>query len=196
MLFFTSDTHFYDYDTLILDDRPFQSAEEFDTFVISTWNSQAKKGDTIFVIGDFVDCDGKGYDGWKTSIKYVQKINADVVLIVGNNEERVIKTCFNNDFDSFREYCLKIGFKEVYKNLTLNICNVDFYLVHKPKERRNDMLNLFGHLHRSCGLYKPYGFNVGCDLNHYRLYDEFNIKKFLNMKKQYWDKDISLNNLD
>ena len=54
------------------------------------------------------------------------------------------------------------------------------------------MLTLFGHLHRSCGLYKPYGFNIGCDLNHFRLYDENNIKKFLTMKKEYWDKNISL----
>ena len=54
MRFFTSDTHFYDYDTLLVDDRPFSSAEEFDNFVISTWNTQAKKGDTIFVVGDFL----------------------------------------------------------------------------------------------------------------------------------------------
>lgn len=192
MRFFTSDTHFNDYDTLLMDDRPFSSAEEFDNYVIDIWNSQAKKGDTIFVIGDFVDCDGKGYEGWKDSINYVQKINADVVLIIGNNEERVIKNWFNDDFNAFREFCLKTGFKEVYKNLILNICDKDFFLTHKPNDRRNDMLTLFGHLHRSCGLYKPYGFNIGCDLNHFRLYDENNIKKFLNMKKEYWDKNISL----
>ena len=196
MNFFTSDTHFNDYETLLIDDRPFSSAEEFDNYVINTWNSQTKNGDTIYVVGDFVDCDGKGYDGWKKSIKYVQKLNADVVLIIGNNEERVIKGWFNNDFNEFREYCLKIGFKNVVKNLTLNICNTEFYLTHKPKDRKKDILCLFGHLHRSCGLYKPYGFNVGCDLNHFRLYDENNIQKFLNMKKEYWDINPSLNNLD
>ncbi len=192
MRFFTSDIHFYDYDTLVIDDRPFASAEEFDNFVIKTWNSQAQKGDEIFVIGDFVDCDGNGYEGWKHSINYVKKINADVVLIIGNNEERVIKNWFDNDFNAFREYCLNSGFKEVYKNLVVNICDTDFFLTHKPKDRRNDMLTLFGHLHRSCGLYKPYGFNIGCDLNHFRLYDENNIKKFLEMKKEYWDKNSSL----
>jgi len=192
MRFFTSDTHFYDYDTLLMDDRPFSSAEEFDNFVIKTWNAQAKKEDVIFVVGDFVDCDGKGYEGWKHSINYVKKINADVVLIIGNNEERIIKNWFDNDFNAFREYCLNAGFKEVYKNLVLNICDTDFFLTHKPKDRRNDMLTLFGHLHRSCGLYKPYGFNIGCDLNHFRLYDENSIKKFLEMKKEFWDKNASL----
>ena len=192
MNFFTSDTHFYDLETLSIDDRPFKSAKQFDNYVLKTWNKQAKKGDTIFVIGDFVDCDGKGYAGWKHSIQYVKKLKADVVLIIGNNEERVIKNWFNNTFESFREYCLKVGFKEVYKNLVLNICKKDFFLTHKPKDRRSDMLCLFGHLHRSCGLYKPYGFNIGCDLNHFRLYDENNIKKFLQMKKDYWDKNESL----
>jgi len=196
MYFFTSDTHFNDYETLLIDDRPFKNAKQFDSFVLKTWNSQTKKGDTIFVIGDFVDCDGKGYEGWKTSIKYVQKLNADVVLIIGNNEERVIKVWFNNDFNAFKDYCLQQGFKEVYKNLTITICNTEFFLTHKPKDRKKDMLTLFGHLHRSCGLYKPYGFNVGCDLNHFRLYDENNIKKFLQMKKDFWDINPSLNNLD
>lgn len=196
MYFFTSDTHFNDYETLLIDDRPFKNAKQFDSFVLKTWNSQTKKGDTIFVIGDFVDCDGKGYEGWKTSIKYVQKLNADVVLIIGNNEERVIKVWFNNDFNAFRDYCLQQGFKEVYKNLTIKICNTEFFLTHKPKDRKKDMLTLFGHLHRSCGLYKPYGFNVGCDLNHFRLYDENNIQKFLDMKEKFWDKNPSLNNLD
>ena len=73
MRFFTSDTHFNDYETLLIDDRPFSSAEEFDNFVINTWNTQAKKDDTIFVIGDFVDCDGEGFDSWKKSILYVKK---------------------------------------------------------------------------------------------------------------------------
>ena len=189
MYFFTSDTHFYDNETLLIDDRPFATAEEFDNFVISTWNSQAKQGDTIFVVGDFVDCDGKGYDGWKTSIKYVQRINADVVLIIGNNEERVIKNWFNNNFEAFKKYCLEAGFREVHKNLIVEVYGQPFYLTHKPKDCRTDMLNLFGHLHRSCGLYKPYGFNVGCDLSHFRLLSENNIKKFLQMKADFWDKN-------
>ena len=56
------------------------------------------------------------------------------------------------------------------------------------------MLNLFGHMHRSCGLYKPFGFNVGCDFSHFRLLDENDIKKFLKMKEMFWEKDSVLNN--
>lgn len=193
MYFFTSDTHFNDADTLIVDNRPFKSAKQFDKFVISTWNKQAKAGDTIFVIGDFVDCSGAESESWKKSIKYVQQIKADVVLIIGNNEERVIKNFFDNNFESFRSFCIDLGFKEVYKNTIIEVCNTKFFLTHKPKHKQNDMLNLFGHTHRSCGLYKPFGFNIGCDLNHFRLFDENDIKKFLKMKEMFWDKDMVLN---
>lgn len=191
MYFFTSDTHFSDKDTLEVDNRPFKSAKKFDRFVIKTWNKQTKKEDTIFVVGDFVDCDGKS-ESWKTSIKYVKKIKANVVLILGNNEERVIKNFFNNDFEAFRQHCLKCGFKDVHKNLTISFDGNEFFLTHKPKDHKEGMLNLYGHIHRSGGLYKPYGINIGCDLNHFRLFTQKDIQKFLFMKENFWDKNESL----
>lgn len=187
MYFFTSDLHFCDKETIDFDDRPFKSAKQFDKYVLKTWNKQAKKGDTIFVIGDFVDCDGAESCLWKTSLQYVKKVKADIVLICGNNEERVIKYFFDNDFEAFRKYCIQCGFKDVCKNLTLNIDGADFYLVHKPRDCKMDMLNLFGHVHRSVGLYRPYGFNIGCDHNHFRLYSEQNIRNLLKMKEEFWD---------
>ena len=75
MYFFTSDTHFNDEPTLLMDNRPFETAEQFDNYVLQLWNSQAQAGDTIFVIGDFVDCDGSECDGWKKSINYVKELN-------------------------------------------------------------------------------------------------------------------------
>lgn len=46
-----------------------------------------------------------------------------------------------------------------------------------------------GHTHRATGLWKPYGINVGCDLNHFRLYDLKEIKRLLSLKEKYWDND-------
>ena len=121
MYFFTSDTHFGDDGVIKQDLRPFKNAKQFAKVLINTWNKQAKKDDTIFVIGDFVDCDGDGYDSWKQSLLLVKKIKAQVVLILGNNEERVIKYYFDNDFEKFKEYCLNVGFKDVCKNLILKM---------------------------------------------------------------------------
>ncbi len=193
MLFFTSDTHFSDLSTLKVDMRPFKNPKQMDKYIIKTWNKQTTKNDTIFVIGDFVDCDGDGHDSWKKSIHYVKKLKANVVLVLGNNEERVIKYYFNNDFEKFREFCLSIGFKEVYKNHIINLKGTEFYLTHKPFDYNPNMLNLFGHTHRSGGLYRPFGFNIGCDINHFRLYGEDDIFHLIDLKEKFWNKDKHLN---
>ena len=194
MYFFTSDLHFNDDENVKFDMRPFKNAKRFDKFVIKTWNRQANENDTIYIVGDFVDCDKDGESkSWEKSILYVKKIKAQVVLIMGNNEERVVKYFFDNDFEKFRDYCLSIGFKEVYKSTIVSFNGNKFNLVHKPIDCNKNMLNLFGHVHRSGGLYKPFGINVGCDLNHFRLFSEKDIMFFLDLKKKYWDNDKSLN---
>ncbi|MBQ8908983.1 MAG: hypothetical protein IJY90_01675 [Clostridia bacterium] len=193
MKFFTADAHFYNWETLKIDNRPFKSPAAFDKFVIKTWNKQAKRGDTIYVIGDFIDCDNEKCTLWKKAITYCKKIKADVVLILGNNEKRVIKHFFNNSFDDFKAFCLSIGFKDVQENLMIEMFGQNFYLTHKPVDYKEGVINLFGHMHRGGGLYKPFGFNIGCDLNHFRLYSERDIKFLLKMKSRYWDKDKNIN---
>lgn len=193
MFYFSSDIHFDDLDTLINDNRPFKNTKQFDKYVIKTWNRQVNKDDTIYVVGDFMDCNEASHDSWKKSIRYVKKIKANVVLIMGNNEDRIVKYFFDNNFESFRKVCLEEGFKEVYKNLSLTFLNQEFYLTHKAINYKEGVINLFGHSHRSCGLYKPFGFNIGCDLNHFRLYSEKDIAFMLEMKAKYWDNDKCLN---
>ena len=194
MYYFTSDLHFGDDGTVKFDMRPFKNSKEFDKYVIKTWNKQANKNDTIYVIGDFVDCDKNGNDeSWRKTLEYVKKVKANVVLILGNNEERVVKNYFNGNFSEFRNYCLNLGFKEVYENTVVHFLDRDFYLTHKPINSNKEMINLFGHMHRSCGLYKPFGINIGCELNHFRLFSEEDIKFFLKLKEDYWDNDKNLN---
>lgn len=193
MYYFSSDIHFCDELTLKEDLRPFKTVKQFDKYIVKTLNKQAGKNDTIYVIGDLVDCDGPNHTSWQKGFLYVKKIKAKIILIIGNNEERIIKYFFNNSFKEFKEYCLKIGIADVYKNLTINILDKSFYLTHKPIHHNPNMLNLFGHTHRATGIYKPFGFNVGCDLNHFRLYSEKDIAHFLSMKDRFWDKDKSVN---
>jgi len=193
MKYFSSDVHFSDPSTLINDNRPFKSCEDFDKYIVNLWNKQTTKRDTIYVIGDFLDCDGVDHTEWKQSIQLVQKLKAKVILIIGNNEERVIKYFFDGDFEAFRQYCKNVGFHEIHKDLIVKINDIEFFLTHKPINYKKGMMNLFGHSHRSLGLYSPFGFNIGCDLNHFRLYSESDIDHLMNMKTKYWDKDKSLN---
>lgn len=192
MYFFTSDIHFNDPEILEMERRPFSSCEQFNEFVFEVWNTQASSGDTIFVVGDFLDCNNGDSALWKTSIGYPSRLNADVVLIAGNNEERVITHFFGGDFEKFREECLKNGFKDVLRSADISFGGYDFHLVHKPKDYKEGVLNLFGHVHRAGGLYMPFGFNVCCDLNHFRLVTEEDVIYYIGTKNNYWDHDTNL----
>lgn len=193
MYFFTSDIHFGNSENLILENRPFKTVKAFDNFVIKMFNRQAKKDDIIYVIGDFVDCDGKGCDSWKKAIYNVNKINAKVVLVMGNNEDRIVDNFYDGDYDKFRNYCLSVGFYDVVKDTVVEINNKKFYLVHRPIYYKKEYINLFGHIHREGGIYRPYGFNVCLDLNNFMLYSTDDIETLLERKRIYWDKDKDLN---
>lgn len=192
MNFFTSDLHLNGEQTLITNNRPFKNVGQFNKYLIKIWNKQVTKNDTIYVIGDFFDCNDEKNKDWEKCFKFLKKIKAKIFLILGNNEERIIKHFFDGNFENFRAYCIKKGFLDIKKNTTLEICHRQFYLTHKPKNRSKTCLNLFGHCHRAMGIYKSFGFNIGCDLNHFRLYSEKDINHLIEMKEKYWDRDENL----
>lgn len=192
MNFFTSDIHLGNEYIIESGNRPFKKPNDFHKYVVKNFNKQAKKGDTIYVIGDLFDYHYKENYNWMDNFKFIKKIKADIILIIGNNEERIIKQHFDNDFNAFKECCKENGIKDVFENLTLEVCKMPFYLTHKPKNHSDKMLNLFGHSHKAMGVYKSFGFNVFYDLHDYKLLTEENIKHFLFMKKEYWDKDENL----
>lgn len=189
MNFYTSDIHFGDTPTFEEMLRPFKSVRDFDKFMIKQINKQAKAGDTIYVIGDMVDCDGPEFEQWRKTIYYVKKIKAQVVLIIGNNEDKIVKYFFKNNFNKFKQFCLDIGYKDVKKSAYTIIGNTKFYMVHKPSQCKKDMMNLFGHVHNAGGLYYPFGINVGCDLNYLRLYSEKDIEHIIKDRWPYWVND-------
>ena len=149
MKFFTSDLHLGSDDTIKFDCRPFKNAKQFKKYIIKSWNKKTTKNDTIYVVGDFVDCHSSTNKKCLDNLKIAKKIKAKIILIVGNNEERIIKYYFNNNFDEFKNYCLNQGFYDIKKDDIININNNDFYLIHKPKYYHKEMLNLFGHSHKA-----------------------------------------------
>lgn len=191
MLFFTSDLHFGNENSIKSNNRPFKNEKSFIRKTIKNWNKLAKKNDIIYAVGDFVDCHSEN-DESVEYLKIVKKVKAKIILIIGNNEERVIKYNFNNDFVKFKNYCISLGFLDVKKDDVVEIDGTKFYLTHKPINHRDDMLNLFGHSHRAMGVYKSFGFHIGCDVNNYSLCSEEDIKDFLKQKAQCWDKDKNL----
>ena len=193
MNFFTSDSHFYGEKVIKREKRPFQSKEYMNEYMIEMWNRQAKKGDTIYHLGDFLNYASDEADYWQQGIDIVNKLNADVILIIGNNEERVIKKYFNDDFEKFREYAIEHGFKDVKKDAELVIDGKEYFLNHYPSRYKKNKVNLFGHIHRITGMYKPFGYNVGVDLNYFLLYSEIDIVDIDKQKDEFWLNDADVN---
>ena len=192
MLYFTSDIHFCDPVTFKDDSRPFNNITEYDNYIVKNYNKIVDKNDTLYVIGDLMDCSNPSSPYWKDAARYIKKIKANIILIIGNNEQRVIDFFFDSNFDKFKEYCLSIGIKDVKKDDYLSFGGYNFYLTHKPINHKKEYTNLFGHLHRSRGLWQSFGINVSCDINHYRPYSEDDILFQLSQKETYWDYDQNL----
>lgn len=190
---FTSDTHFGCDDTLVRENRPFKSSKEFNREVSNMWSKKVHSDDILYHLGDFTNYNKSNMEVWEEGLKVVKDISCKVVLIVGNNEERVIDSIFNNSFEDFRSYCKNIGFHNVVKEYEIEIRGIRFYLNHYPSRHRDGFINLFGHTHRATGLYKPFGLCVCCDLNHFELFSEDELFRLLDDKERYWDADIDTN---
>ncbi len=193
MKFFTADIHFSDTLTMQTDNRPFKNIKEYDRFIVNNFNKTAKKGDTIYVIGDLLDCNGPNTYEWKKGLEQIKKINAELVLIMGNNEDRVVKYFFNNSFEKFKQCCFEHGIKQVYHSLIVEACGRKVNLVHQIKDGKKNMCNFFGHTHLCAGLYHPYGLCVSTDLNHFRLFTEELLSGYLQRKHDFWEPDDNLN---
>ena len=175
------------------DNRPFETIDEYDQFIINDWNKTAKKEDTIYVIGDLLDCNGPQTNEWQKGLALIKKVKAKVVLIIGNNEQRVIDFFFNGDYDTFVAACKKAGIAEVHKSLDIEMRGKKFHLVHQIIHGNKQKINLFGHTHLCSGLYHPYGLCVSTDLNHFRLFTEDIIFGYLSRKRDYWEPDDNVN---
>lgn len=107
MRWFTSDTHFAKIGDKILrrEMRPYKTIKEYCDDQIRIWNEQASKDDVIYHLGDMCNYNGTEKD-FLPGLMLVQEVNAKVILIMGNNEERVMQYCFENNFEKFRDFCL------------------------------------------------------------------------------------------
>ena len=186
--FFTSDTHFGDDDKLTRENWITKNWQNFAKKLIKIWNKQVKKQDVVYFLGDFVNYE-KTDNQWREAFALIKKNKAKCILIICNNEERLIEDKFNGSFNKFRQFCLEQGFTDVKKHDILKSEGLKFYLTHKPTDYKKGYINLFGHTHLATGLWKPFGFNVYYGLNFLKLFDLDYIKRLLYVKQKYWDKD-------
>lgn len=191
MYFFTADFHFGNSDIIEREARPFKDMKEMEDVIVNNINSEASKDDTLFVLGDWINY-STIYHSDISVFEVCRRINPSVVLIMGNGEQRFMKDVFNGDFEKMRRELKEMGIAEVLWDYDVEFGGETFHLIHRPEDRKEGCLNLFGHTHRSTGLWKPFGLNVGTDLNHFRPFSGTEILRLLETKRRWWDNDASV----
>jgi calcineurin-like phosphoesterase family protein len=115
--------------------------------MIKNWNKFIKPNDIVYHLGDF------------GNLNIINKLNGKIRIIMGNHEHR------NNITP---EELLKVGFIKVFEHTAVIEANGKLiHMCHEPSKHNPNMFNLFGHVH-DLAFIKPYGVNVGVDVNHYR----------------------------
>ena len=106
--FFTSDEHFGSKRTLDLSKRPFTSVEEMNQYMVNCWNSVVKPNDIVYNLGDFGD------------YSFIDKLNGNIFLILGNYEIDEMNKDYKGDFKSFKKTLIDKGFKNVYNDFIIS----------------------------------------------------------------------------
>lgn len=76
--YYIADTHFGHQNAIRFDNRPWNTAEEMTEGLIERWNSVVNKGDTVYILGDFL---------WDKSIErqVLGRLKGHKALIKGNH---------------------------------------------------------------------------------------------------------------
>ena len=188
--YFTADLHCGTDEIIERENRPFKNIEEFENSFIEEVNKKCKPEDMLNIIGDFINYNDNHKADIEKTFDLVKKMNCKVRLYVGNNEERIINDIFEGKLEKFRQYCKDKGFDTVREEDYISFGDKFFYINHYPKKNKNGYINLYGHVHRSCGIYKTFGLNVGIDCNWGQIWSEQDILNEWSRCNRYFKQDI------
>ena len=191
MYFFTADLHFGEEEIIERESRPFENIKEMEDAFVSNVNRVASKEDTLFVLGDWINYNSKFHSDI-SAFEIVRRIEPEVILIMGNNEQRILEDVFNGDFEKLRTTVVGMGFSDVLPEGDVEFGGESFHRIHCPVDHKEGCMNLFGHTHRCTGLWKSFGLNVGIDLNYFRPFSETEILRILKQKREWMDNDPNI----
>lgn len=142
-IWWSADLHFGHDNVLMHTNRPWKTVREMDDALIENWNKTVKKGDTVYVIGDFA---------FQNHAVYCKLLNGSVILFKGSHDEMNV--------ESYR------GFKDVMREEFVKINGDWFFCDHCPHrnwERGHyGVPMLFGHHHGRVETFNM-SFDVGVD---------------------------------
>lgn len=133
-IWFWSDTHFYHFNIIHYENRPFKSVEHMNSTIINKFNERVKKDDLVFFLGDFNFKTGSNR-GEGEPIKPQHIINQlnckNIHFISGNHDNKG-----------------RNGLKTPIQSIILKHGGIRIHLVHNPFHTNfNCPLNIVGHVH-------------------------------------------------
>lgn len=177
MIFYISDTHFNHSNIINFDKRPFTNVDEMNETLIHNWNSVVKRGDQVYILGDF--CWSRDENVW---ISILRRLNGQKFLIRGNHDPKRVPEKLVKYFAQVCDYkeikdCGRTIILSHYPMLTYRADHHEniymFYgHVHKTKEADivTEMISLIKNKPEEYwqGGVKPYAnlYNVGCMLDY------------------------------
>lgn len=137
MNYFISDTHFGHKNCLAFDNRPFNTVESHDEYLINIWNETVGIDDDVYILGDI---------SWHSNSKTIEifkQLNGRKHLIKGNHDGGLLKNA-----------TLRSLFVEITDYKELDIGNdKSIILSHYPipcfKNHFYGWYHLYGHVHNS-----------------------------------------------
>lgn len=184
MFLFTADTHFCDPTSHIRDMLPFSDYRAKDSSLIANINKAGTKDDILFHLGDFCTYNANNHDVWEKGLTTVKYLHPKVILVIGNNEQRIIDEQFGGYFEDFKLHCMLLGFMDVLTTCYRHNDDKLYLMSHIPLPNDDipmNTVNLHGHYHLESSSDSKH-FNVGAATNFLRPYSmedvKFKIKQF------------------
>ena len=138
-IFFTSDLHFGHENVIRFDNRPFNTVKEMDEEMIKRWNAKVRKGDIVYVLGDFI---------WKAAtneaVSIIRRLNGQIILIKGNHDRFLHNAAAKKSLAGIKDYddiCVTL------EDGTTRRCILSHYFIPFYNGHRYQAIHLHGHSH-------------------------------------------------
>ena len=167
MIFLISDNHFGHFNIIRYCNRPFTTAEQMNSHMITEWNRVVTPQDTVIVVGDFIF--------YKNNLNVCRdmlaQLNGKLKILVRGNHDKGVATCY------------QMGFDFVCEKMTLMVGGEPVMVCHYPRQapwwafwrhrtprapRDTGQLLIHGHTHSYNKFQFPKSYNVCAEASKYR----------------------------
>lgn len=141
MNYYISDTHFFHFNAIRFDSRPFSSVDEMNTKMADLWNQKVTSKDTVYFLGDF------SFGKNPQTIELLENLNGYKILIKGNHDGRYLKDIqFASKWEGIYDY-LEVNDEVDGKNIHICLCH--YPIIPFKNRLREGNFMFYGHVHNS-----------------------------------------------